>query len=56
MLSAASFLPFGTLMFKNVVALVDRSAGDEGPLGHAERIARVFDASLTALYLNLMAR
>jgi hypothetical protein len=43
-------------MIKDVVALVDGSAGDEVPLGHAERVARVFDANLTTLYLNLMAR
>jgi hypothetical protein len=53
---AASFLPFGTLMFKDVVSVVDGSARDEVPLAHSERIARVFDTNLTTLYLNLMAR
>jgi hypothetical protein len=54
--SAASFLPFGTLMCEDVVALADGSTRDEVPLGHPEHIARVFDANLTAQYLNPMAR
>lgn len=41
-------------MIKDVVALVDGSADDDVPLGHAERIARLFEASLTALYLNVL--
>jgi nucleotide-binding universal stress UspA family protein len=41
-------------MIKDVVALVDGSAGDNVPLEHAERIARLFEANLTALYLNLL--
>jgi nucleotide-binding universal stress UspA family protein len=41
-------------MIKDVVALVDGSAGDNVPLEHAERIARLFDANLTALYLNVL--
>jgi nucleotide-binding universal stress UspA family protein len=41
-------------MIKDVVALVDGSAGDSVPLEHAERIVRVFDANLTALYLNVL--
>src|SRR6185503_20261592 len=41
-------------MIKDVVALVDGSAGDDVPLGHAEQIARVFEANVTALYLNVL--
>jgi nucleotide-binding universal stress UspA family protein len=41
-------------MIKDVVALVDGSAGDGVPLEHAERIARLFEANLTALYLNVL--
>jgi nucleotide-binding universal stress UspA family protein len=41
-------------MIKDVVALVDGSAGDNVPLAHAERIARLFEANLTALYLNVL--
>jgi nucleotide-binding universal stress UspA family protein len=41
-------------MIKDVVALVDGSAGDNVPLEHAERIARLFGANLTALYLNVL--
>src|SRR5476649_1457784 len=40
-------------MIKDVVALLDGTAGDAVPLGHAERISRLFDATLTALYLNV---
>ncbi len=41
-------------MIKDVVALLDGTAGDLVPLGHAERIARMFEATLTALYLNVL--
>src|SRR5258708_6359138 len=44
----------GAFMIKDVVALVDGSAGDGVPLEHAERIARLFEANLTALYLNVL--
>jgi len=32
----------------------DGSTGDDVPLGHAEQIARVFEANVTALYLNVL--
>src|SRR5437868_3001550 len=41
-------------MIKDVVALMDGTSGDTVALGHAERIARLFDANLTALYLNVL--
>jgi nucleotide-binding universal stress UspA family protein len=41
-------------MIRDVVALLDGSTGDSLPLEHSERIARLFGANLTALYLNVL--
>jgi hypothetical protein len=41
-------------MIKDIVALLDGSTGDDLPLEHAAVLSRLFDANLTALYLNIL--